>query len=82
MAVDTRWWPLYEVDHGRWKVNHKPKEYVPVSEWFKLQGRFRHLGPDDSNGIVAWHQQRVDAAWEALLEKEARSEAEAAATAG
>jgi len=77
MAVTTRWWPLYEVDHGRWKINHKPKEMVPVAEWLKLQGRFKHLSADEGGGLVAWHQEQVDSAWAALLEREQASRGEA-----
>jgi len=73
-AVETRWWPLYEVDHGRWKVNHKPKTVVPVADWFKVQARFKHLVAEDKDGILAWHQERVDKAWSALLEKEEKSQ--------
>jgi pyruvate ferredoxin oxidoreductase beta subunit len=69
LAVETRFWPLYEVDHGRWKINHRPKVYVPVIEWFKIQGRFKHLLADDKNGILAWHQEQVNQAWEALLRR-------------
>ena len=76
VAVEARWWPLYEVDHGRWKVNYKPKNRVPIEEWFKLQGRFKHLVAPEHEHLVAWHQQRVDTAWDALLEREARSKAE------
>ena len=70
MAVETCWWPIFEVDHGTWKINHKPKEPVPVSEWFKLQGRFRHLTKNDPEEIAAWHQERVDRKWRELLSKE------------
>ena len=76
-AVKTRYWPLFEVDHGQWKINHKPKRAVPVVEWFKLQGRFKHLLKDDREGILAWHQEQVDKAWGALLKREQESKAEA-----
>jgi len=77
LAVKTRYWPLFEVDHGLWKINHKPKNAVPVVEWFKLQGRFKHLLKDDREGILPWHQEQVDQAWDALLKKEQDSKAEA-----
>jgi len=73
VAVESRWWPLFEVDHGRWKVNYKPKKDVPVSEFFEIQGRFKHLVKADTDGVLDWHQQQVDEAWAALLEKEERS---------
>lgn len=74
VAVETRWWPLYEVDHGQWKVNYKPKNVLPVAEWFKIQGRFKHLAAADKDEIVAWHQQQVEKNWTALLGKEEKSQ--------
>ncbi len=76
VAVETRYWPLYEVDDGRWKINRKPKEVVPVIEWFKLQGRFRHLFEEDPDGILDWHQEQVERNWNALLQREQLSQAD------
>jgi len=76
VAVETRYWPLYEVENGKTKVTYKPKEVVPVVEWFKLQGRFRHLLKDDPEGVVDWHQQQVEKNWTELLRKEAVSQEE------
>jgi len=73
LAVETRYWPLYEVADGKWKVNYKPKETVPVVEWFKPQGRFKHVLGDDKEGVVAWHQEQVDKNWAELLRKEEQS---------
>jgi len=75
VAVQTRFWPLYQVDHGQWKVNYKPKDFVPVIEWMKIQGRFKHLQKSDPEGVIAWHQEQVEANWATLLEKEAASKA-------
>jgi len=77
VAVETRWWPLFEVESGRWTVNYKPKEVVPVVEWFKLQGRFRHLLRPGGEEMVNWHQKQVDAKWAELLRREEASKAEA-----
>ncbi len=79
LAVQSRWWPLYEVENGAYKINYKPKEVVPVVEWFKLQGRFKHLMKDDPEGIVDWHQEQVEKNWAKLLKLEEISQAEAAA---
>jgi pyruvate ferredoxin oxidoreductase beta subunit len=73
VAVETRWWPLYEVDHGQWKINHRPKDVLPVADWFKAQARFKHLVADDRDGLLAWHQAEVDRTWTQLLEKEQKS---------
>ena len=65
MAVQTNIFPLYEVEDGlRYNINYKPKEYL-VREYFKLQGRFKHLSDQDLDQI----QQMVNEDWELLLRK-------------
>ncbi len=65
MAVQTNIFPLYEVEGGvRYTINYKPREYL-VREYFKLQGRFRHLTDKDLNDI----QEMVNEDWELLLRK-------------
>jgi pyruvate/2-oxoacid:ferredoxin oxidoreductase beta subunit len=65
MAVQTNIFPLYEVENGiRYTINYKPKEYN-IREYFKLQGRFRHLTDKDLDQI----QEMVDEDWELLLRK-------------
>jgi pyruvate ferredoxin oxidoreductase beta subunit len=70
VAVETRFWPLFEVERGAWTISYKPKATVPVVEWFKLQGRFKHLLREESKDLVAWHQEQIDKAWAELLKKE------------
>ena len=65
MAVQTNIFPLYEVEDGvKYTINYKPKEY-PVREYFKLQGRFKHLTDQDLKHI----QDMVDEDRELLLRK-------------
>jgi len=73
MAADTCYWPLYEVDHGKTIVNYKPKEKLPVADWFKMQGRFSHLFRPANAGLLAEIQAKVDEEWEQLLKDEANS---------
>ena len=71
LAVDTCYWPLYEVVEGVYKVNYKPKEKLPIEEWLKPQGRFRHLfKSEDGKKLIAELQAAVDRNWEELLRKE------------
>jgi len=71
LAVETRYWPLYEVIVGRYKINYKPKKDVPVGEWLKTQGRFRHLFRDPrGKELVVEFQAAVDHHWDELLRKE------------
>ncbi|MGQ9669856.1 MAG: 3-methyl-2-oxobutanoate dehydrogenase subunit beta [Desulfosoma sp.] len=65
MAVQTNIFPLYEVENGvRYTINYMPKGYL-VREYFKLQGRFKHLTDADLEEI----QRMVDEDWELLLRK-------------
>jgi len=66
LATDTCVWPLYEVENGKYKVNYKPKEKTPVTEWLKPQGRFRHLFKEENAHIVEEIQRQVDEEWERL----------------
>ena len=43
LAVQTGAWPVMEIDHGRLKINVKPKELKPVREYLSPQRRFRHM---------------------------------------
>jgi len=71
LAADTCYWPLYEVDHGKVIVNYKPKEKLPVTEWLKAQGRFRHLFRPAYAGLLEEIQAKIDQEWEQLLKAEA-----------
>ncbi len=67
LAVDTCYWPLYEVENGLLKVNYKPKEKKPIVEWLKMQGRFKHLFKPGNEAILKESQKRIDVEWERLL---------------
>ncbi|MEZ0535697.1 thiamine pyrophosphate-dependent enzyme [Caldicellulosiruptoraceae bacterium PP1] len=68
LAVDTCFWPLYEVVNGQYKLTYKPKEKLPVVEFLKVQGRFRHLFKKGNEHLIEQIQQEVDRRWEKLLE--------------
>ncbi|MBC7292774.1 MAG: pyruvate synthase subunit beta, partial [Thermoleophilia bacterium] len=67
LAVQSKVFPLYEIEHGeKVTINVWPKDGgVPVSEYLRLQGRFRHLSED----AIAAIQTEVDRNWERLLKK-------------
>lgn len=66
LAVETKLFPLYEVEGGRYRINHIPEEKVPVESCLKLQGRFRHLFNNGSDRVIAQIQERTDRNWEKL----------------
>ena len=43
LAVETRFFPLYEVDDGVYKITFPVTSPKPVEEYLKLQGRYSHL---------------------------------------
>ncbi len=67
LAVDTCYWPLYEVENGVWRLTYKPRKKLPVEEWLKRQGRFRHLFRPENRHLIDELQAEVDRRWEQLL---------------
>ena len=78
LAVETRIFPLYEIENGKYKINVTVSQPKPVSEYLKLQGRFRHLSEDNIKEI----QQRVDAEYAKLVERATQDARQSAPTAG
>lgn len=66
LANDTCVWPLYEVEKGQFKINYKPKKKIPVTEWIKSQGRFRHLLKEENAWVIEMIQEQIDRDWEEL----------------
>jgi pyruvate/2-oxoacid:ferredoxin oxidoreductase beta subunit len=65
LAVETRLFPLIEIENGeKYILNYQPKG-IPVKEYLRLQGRFRHLKEEDINFI----QKETDRNWQNLLKK-------------
>lgn len=69
LAVETCVWPLYEVINGEWKLSYEPKNKLPVENYLRLQGRFRHVCKNGNEWMVEDIQKTIDKRWEALLNK-------------
>jgi pyruvate ferredoxin oxidoreductase beta subunit len=67
LAVETCYWPLFEVEKGEWTLSYMPREKLPVEEWLKVQGRFRHLFRSENRHMIDELQAEVDRRWERLL---------------
>jgi pyruvate/2-oxoacid:ferredoxin oxidoreductase beta subunit len=64
-AVETNIFPLYEIEDGlHYRINHVSKG-LPVDTYLKLQGRYRHLAPQE----IAAIQEEADRAWLNLKQK-------------
>jgi pyruvate ferredoxin oxidoreductase beta subunit len=66
LAVDTCYWPLYEVEDGVTKITFTPKEKKPIVEFLKTQGRFKHLFKPENEWVIKKFQEDVDKEWERL----------------
>lgn len=66
LAVETGYWPLLEIENGKWRINYRPKERKPVAEFLKRQGRFRHLFKEENRHIIEEIQQDIENYWKYL----------------
>lgn len=63
LAVETNLFPLYEIIDGtEYRITHDPKG-LPVTEYLKIQGRYRHLTEEAIDDI----QREADGQWKRLL---------------
>lgn len=70
LAVETCYWPLYEIENGATKITYKPKEKKPITEFIKYQGRFKHMMSPESEAQLKTLQDAVDKEWAKLLRAE------------
>ena len=64
-GVQSGIWPLYEIVDGvDFKLNYKPKELKPVTEYLRPQARFRHMTEEETAEV----QERMSSRWAKLLE--------------
>jgi len=69
LAVETKVFPLYEVEDGRrYTINREPR-CLPVQEYLLKQGRFRHL----QEGQIRQIQIDVDEEWQRLKQRAGHS---------
>ncbi|MCD6385146.1 pyruvate synthase [Candidatus Sumerlaeota bacterium] len=69
LAVDSCFFPLYEVEHGITTLNYDPEakgKKVPVIEWAKAMGRARHLAKPEYKEYIERFQAEVDRRWNRL----------------
>lgn len=67
LAVDTCFWPLYEIENGVYHITYKPAKKLPIEEFLKTQKRFKHLFKEENKYLIEEMQKEVDKKWEYLL---------------
>lgn len=76
LAVETCYWPLYEIENGKYKITYKPAKKLPIEEFLKPQKRFKHMFKPGNEWMIKEFQDEVDRRWEALLKLEEMSNKE------
>ena len=67
LAVNTCFWPLFEMENGKTRLTHTPKEKLPIDEFLRPQGRFSHLFRPGNEWIIKEGQKQIDSDWADLL---------------
>lgn len=66
-AVDSCFWPLYEIENGKYKLSYMPSKKIPVEEFLKIQGRFKHLFKEENKKMILHIQSQIDKEWDELV---------------
>ncbi len=69
LATETCFWPLYEIEDGKYRLNYKPAKKLPIKEFIKSQGRLKHLLEPKNKNILDNLQSEVDRRWTDLLKR-------------
>jgi len=70
LAVETNFWPLYEIDNGKFTLNYEPRKRTPIIEWIKSQKRFKHLLKPENKKIIERIQEHIDKQFETLRKRQ------------
>jgi pyruvate ferredoxin oxidoreductase beta subunit len=60
LASETNFWPLYEIENGKYKITWEPSAPKPVAEFLKTQGRFKHLFSEKNKPVLEKIQKMVN----------------------
>lgn len=70
LAIDTCYWPLYEIENGKYKITYKPAKKLPIEEFLRPQRRFKHMFKPGNEWMIEEFQKEVDKRWQELLDLE------------
>lgn len=72
-AVQTSFWPLYEVKNRKYRLTglskliaEGKKQKLPIEEYLRMQGRFMHLFSNKFIALIQEIQEQIDKEWEEL----------------
>jgi pyruvate ferredoxin oxidoreductase alpha subunit len=71
-AVDSCFFPLYEVEHGVTNITYNPEEKskkVPLSDWLKTMGKTKHMTKPEYEESYKSFEKEVERRWNMLKAK-------------
>jgi pyruvate ferredoxin oxidoreductase beta subunit len=68
-AVDSLYWPLYEVVDGTYRLTYRPQRTVDIEEWLRPQKRFAHLLRPENAALVDEIRSELARDWFALVKR-------------
>lgn len=66
LAVETRYWPLVEVEDGVYRITHNVARPKPLEEFLRTQRRFSHLLLPENRELLEALKHLVNERWEKL----------------
>lgn len=63
LAVETRLFPLFEIEMQRYTISYRPEQNLPVEECMKYQGRFKQLFRPENRHMLEEVQAHTDQYW-------------------
>ncbi len=66
LAVETGYWPLYEIEEGAYRITYVPPKPRPLEEFIKVQGRMQHLLKPENSKLLQQLKAYVEERWKQL----------------
>ncbi|MBP2239910.1 pyruvate ferredoxin oxidoreductase alpha subunit [Cytobacillus eiseniae] len=71
-AVNTCFFPLYEVENGITTITYNPdekKKRVSLEEWLKYMGKTKHLLKEENHELLVELEEEIEHRWQRILAK-------------
>ncbi len=71
-AVNSCFFPLYEVERGETTLTHNPetrKKRIPLADWLAYMGKSKHLLKPENAHLLQEFENEVERRWQCLLAK-------------
>jgi len=69
LATETNFWPLFEIEDGKYEINWATEKPKDLEEFLKTQGRFKHLFSEKNKPVLAEMKKIVQDEWMRLINK-------------